>query len=267
MKIAIAGCGGRMGRTLVKEVLETDGCIVVGGTNTPGSPAVGRDMGEVAGVGPLGIAVSAAPRPLFESAEAVLDFTAPEASAAHASLAGETKTILVVGTTGLEPEHEAVLTAAARETVIVRAPNMSLAVNLLIRLTRQVAAILDDSFDIEIVDMHHRHKKDAPSGTALALARAAAKGRGVELEDVSDRARDGITGPRQRGHIGLVALRGGDVAGDHTVIFAADGERLDLAHRATSRQAYARGAVRAALWARGRPPGLYGMDDVLGLKG
>lgn len=264
MKIAVVGCAGRMGRTLVKEVLKTDGCALVGGTLTPGSPQVGRDMGEVVGVGPLGIAVAEDPRPVFATADAVLDFTAPEASAVHASLAAETKTVLVVGTTGLKPEHEAALTASSRETVIVRAPNMSLSVNLLIRLTQEVAAILDESFDIEIVEMHHRRKKDAPSGTALALGRAAAKGRGVALDAVSDRGRDGISGPRRPGHIGFAALRGGDIVGDHTVVFAADGERLDLSHRATSRQAFARGAVRSALWARGRPPGLYGMDDVLG---
>jgi 4-hydroxy-tetrahydrodipicolinate reductase len=173
----------------------------------------------------------------------------------------------VVGTTGLKPEHEAALDEAAAKVAVVQAANMSVGVNLMLGLARQVAAILDDGFDIEIVEMHHRHKVDAPSGTALALGKAAAAGRGVALDDVAVRARDGMIGPRPKGQIGFATLRGGDVVGEHTVVFAGEGERIELTHKASSRAIFARGAVRAALWTQGRPPGRYSMRDVLGLTG
>ena len=189
----------------------------------------------------------------------------PTATVEHARLAAKAGTIHVIGTTGLDADQTAALGEAARGTAIVWAPNMSLGVTLMMRLTERVAAALDDDYDIEIVEIHHRYKVDAPSGTALGLGRAAAAGRGVELDAVAERGRDGITGPRKRGAIGMAALRGGDLVGEHTVTFAADGERVELTHRATSREIYARGALRAALWARGKPPGLYGMADVLGL--
>ncbi len=264
MKIGVVGCAGRMGRMLVREVHETPGCAVAGGTEAPGAAALGGDVGALAGVGPLGLAVGSDAHALFAAADAVLEFTTPGASAAHAAVAAETGTVHVIGTTGLANEHQAALDDAARRTAVVWAPNMSLAANLLIRLTEQVAAALDDDHDIEVVEVHHRYKADAPSGNALALGRAAAKGRGVDLDAVSVRGRDGIGGPRRRGDIGFAALRGGDIAGEHTVIFAADGERLELVHRASDRRIFARGAVRAALWARDKPPGLYGMADVLG---
>ncbi len=264
MKIGVVGCAGRMGRMLVREVHGTAGCAVAGGTEATGAEALGEDVGTLAGVGPLGLAVGADTRALFAAADAVLEFTSPEATAAHAALAAEAGCVHIVGTTGLASEHEAALAAAARRTAVVWGPNMSLAVNLLIRLTEQVAAALDDDHDIEIVEAHHRYKADAPSGTALALGRAAAKGRGVDLDAVSVRGRDGIGGTRRRGDIGFASMRGGDIAGEHTVVFAADGERLELVHRATDRRIFARGAVRAALWARDKPPGLYGMANVLG---
>ncbi len=267
MKIGVMGCAGRMGRMLTRQVHETAGCAVGGGVEAAGSAALGEDIGVLAGIGALGLAAGSDASALFESVDAVLEFTSPEASVAHAALAAQAGAIHVIGTTGLGPGHEAALEEAARHTAIVWAPNMSLGVNLLMRLTEQVAAALDDDYDIEVVEMHHRHKVDAPSGTALGLGRAAARGRGVDLDAVAQRGRDGMTGARQRGAIGFAALRGGDVVGDHTVVFAADGERLELGHRASSRQIYARGAVRAALWARGKPPGLYGMADVLGLTG
>jgi len=266
MRIGVVGCAGRMGRMLVQEVQATEGCALAGGIEAPGAAAVGGDVGRLAGIGTLGIAVGDDARALFETCDAVLEFTTPDASAEHAALAAECGAIHVIGTTGLEARHRAALEAAAAKTPIVWAPNMSLGVNLLIGLTRMVARALDSDYDIEIVEMHHRHKVDAPSGTALALGRAAAEGRGVDLDAVAVRGRDGLTGPRPRGAIGFAALRGGDVIGDHAVVFAADGERIELGHRASSRAIYARGAVRAALWARGRPPGLYGMDDVLGFK-
>ncbi len=264
MKIGVVGCAGRMGRMLVREVHETAESAVAGGTEVPGAEALGDDIGVLAGIGPLGLAVGSDARALFAAADAVLEFTSPEATVAHAALAAETGCVHVVGTTGLTAEHEAALGDAAARTAIVWAPNMSLAVNLLIGLTEQVAAALDDDYDIEIAEIHHRYKADAPSGTALALGRAAAKGRGVDLDAAAVRGRDGVGGPRRRGDIGFAALRGGDVAGEHTVIFAADGERIELVHRATDRRIFARGAVRAALWARDKPPGLYGMGDVLG---
>jgi 4-hydroxy-tetrahydrodipicolinate reductase len=203
---------------------------------------------------------------LIESADVVIEFSAPAATAAHVALAAARGTSHVIGTTGLSAEEEQAVQDAARSTAIMRAANMSLGVNLLLGLTEQVARALGpDAFDVEILELHHKHKVDAPSGTALALGHAAARGRGVDLTEVADRGRDGMTGARKNGAIGFAALRGGDVVGDHVVIFAGAGERVELAHRATDRRIYARGALAAARWLHGRPAGLYGMADVLGL--
>ena len=262
MRIGVAGCAGRMGRMLVREIAETEGCRLTGGTEEPGREEIGRDLGEVAELEPLGVAVGGDPAVLFAQADAVLDFTTPAAAVEHAALAARDATIHVIGTTGLNAEQEEALNEAARHTAVVRAPNMSIGINLLMVLVERVARTLDDGYDIEIVEMHHRHKLDAPSGTALGLGRAAAAGRGVDFDEIAQRHRDG---PRRRGDIGFAALRGGDVVGDHTVIFAGQGERLELSHKAADRRVYAQGAVRAALWARGKPPGLYSMRDVLGL--
>ena len=263
--IGIVGAAGRMGQALVREVARTEGAKLAGGVEAPGHASLGRDLGTLAGLEPLGRVLGADARALFENADAVLDFTIPAASLAHASLAAETGTALVIGTTGIDAAGAAKIRAAAAKCAIVWAANMSVGVNLLAALVEQAAAKLDPHYDIEILEMHHRHKVDAPSGTALALGRAAAKGRGVELERVSARGRDGHTGPRRPGDIGFAVLRGGDVVGDHTVIFAGEGERIELSHRAGGRELFAQGAVRAALWAVGRPPGLYSMRDVLGL--
>ena len=263
--VGITGCGGRMGRMLIAEVQGTPGCRVAGGIEVKDSPHLGRDLGELAGLGTLGIAAGADAAALFRTVDVVIDFTVPAATAAYAAEAARQGKPLVIGTTALEREHETALAKAARSAAIVRAPNMSLGVNLLLGLVRQLAEKLGEEYDIEVLEMHHRHKVDAPSGTALALGRAAAAGRGIPLESRSRRVRDGITGPRRAGDIGFATLRGGDVAGDHTVIFAAEGERIELTHRAGSRRIFARGAVRAARWAVGRPPGLYGMAEVLGL--
>ena len=265
MKIGIPGAAGRMGQALTRQVTATDGCTVVAATEVPGHAALGRDCGALAGIEPLGVAVGDDAQAMFRAADAVLDFTLPGAAARHAELAATEGTMLVIGTTGLGADEQAALEAAAAQVAMVQAPNMSLAVNLLFRLTEQVAGLLDDDYDIEIVEMHHRHKIDAPSGTALGLGRAAARARGVAFDEVAARGRDGVTGARPRGEIGLAALRGGDVTGEHSVIFAADGERLELAVRSSNRQTYARGAVQAARWAAGRGPGLYTMADVLGL--
>ncbi len=265
MKIGIAGCAGRMGRMLAATVVETRGAELVGGSERADHEALGADLGTLAGASAAGVLVSSDPARMFAGADVVIDFTTPDLTFEHARLAVASGTALVVGTTGLKAEHEAALAQAAAKVAVVQAANMSVGVNLLLGLVRQVAAILDDGFDIEIVEMHHRHKVDAPSGTALALGREAAGGRGVALDEVARRVRDGLVGARPAGEIGFATLRGGDVVGEHTVIFAAEGERIELTHKASSRAIFARGAVRAALWTQGRPPGRYSMRDVLGL--
>lgn len=266
MKIGIVGCAGRMGRMLVQEVLKTGGCELAGGIDRAGSPLIGQDIGGLAGCPAVGLALGSDAEALFAAADAVIDFTTPAASRAHAELAARTGTALVVGTTGLEPGDLAEIRAAAAKAPIVQSFNMSLGVNLLAALVKQAAAALGpDSFDIEIVEMHHKHKVDAPSGTAILLGEAAAQGRGVDLAAASQRGRDGITGERTAGDIGFASLRGGDVVGEHTVILAGAGERIELTHRATQRAIFAAGAVRAAVWLAGKKPGLYAMTDVLGL--
>jgi 4-hydroxy-tetrahydrodipicolinate reductase len=254
-----------MGRMLIAEVLGVEGCQLAGGTEPPGSGVLGQDLGLLIGAAEHGLSIGDDTGALFKASDAVVDFTHPDATAAHAVLSGETGVALIVGTTGLEAQHMEALGRAAAKAAVVQAANMSVGVNLLLGLTEQVASALGDDYDIEIAEMHHRHKVDAPSGTALALGAAAAKGRGVNLEDVSDRGRDGEAGPRIAGDIGFSVIRGGDVAGDHTVIFAGPGERVELTHKAGSREIFARGAIRAALWTEGRAPGLYSMRDVLGL--
>jgi 4-hydroxy-tetrahydrodipicolinate reductase len=265
MKIGVVGCAGRMGRLVVAEVLGTRGCSLAAGSERPGHPDLGKDVGALAGAAPRNVAVGDDPEAVFRSADTVIDFTAPAASVRHAELAARLGKALVVGTTGLDDAETKALREAGVRTVVVRAANMSVGVNLLLGLTKQVAAVLGPDYDVEIVEMHHRHKVDAPSGTALALGEAAAEGRGVRLAEVAKRARDGLTGARRAGDIGFAALRGGDVVGDHSVIFAADGERIELTHKTSARAVFAKGAVRAALWCRGKPPGFYSMRDVLGL--
>lgn len=264
VRIGVIGCAGRMGQMLVRTVAASEGCLVAGGSERPGAAAIGSDVGVVAGLEPLGVAVTDDPRRLFAVADAMIEFTSPAATVAHAEMAAKSRTIHIIGTTGLDATQAAAVEKAARQTPIVWAPNMSLGVNLLLLLVEQVARALAPEWDAEVLEMHHRHKVDAPSGTALALGRAIAGGRGVAFEGAARRTRDGQTGARPRGEIGFAALRGGDVVGEHSVIFAADGERIELSHRATSREIYARGAVRAALWAQGKKPGLYRMRDVLG---
>ncbi len=265
MKIGVLGAAGRMGRMLIRQIHETDGCTVAGAVDRPGSVELGRDAGELAAIGPLGLVVGDDPAALFKLADAAIDFTAPAATVAHAALAAEHGCNLVIGTTGLTPEQLAELDRAAQKIAIVQAPNMSVGVVLLTALAEQVARTLGPDYDIEILEMHHRHKVDAPSGTALALGQAAARGRAVDLAASSVRSRDGHTGARPIGTIGFATLRGGDVVGDHSVIFAGEGERIDLTHKAQSRQIYASGAVRAARWTNGRAAGRYAMRDVLGL--
>ena len=264
-RIGVIGCGGRMGRMLIADIIATEGCYLAGGAVRPGNSSLGQDLGELAGIGRLGLAATGDARQVLRDSDVAIDFTTPEATVAHAALAAELGRPIVIGTTGLSREQEAAIRAAAERVPVVWAANTSLGINLLFGLVEQVAARLGPDWDIEIVEMHHRGKLDAPSGTALALGRAAAAARGVAFEEVAQRGRDGITGPRKAGAIGFAALRGGDNIGEHHVIFAGLGERLELVHRATNRAIYAKGAVRAARWLVDRPPGLYGMKEVLGL--
>jgi 4-hydroxy-tetrahydrodipicolinate reductase len=263
--IAIVGASGRMGQMLIKAVQNSNKAVLSGVTERAGHEWVGRDLGACMGGGDNGVIVSDDAATVFGAADAVIDFTSPAASVAHAEICADAGAVHVIGTTGMDETHLAVLAETAKRGVIIRAGNMSLGVNLLTLLTQKVAAALDEDFDIEIVEGHHRYKVDAPSGTALMLGEAAAAGRGVELADVSDRGRDGITGERKRGDIGFHAIRGGDVVGEHDVVFAADGERIILRHLATDRQIFARGALRAAIWGQGKAAGEYNMLDVLGL--
>jgi 4-hydroxy-tetrahydrodipicolinate reductase len=262
--IVITGASGRMGQMLIRTVLASDKARLVGAVDRSGHDWIGKDLGTCMGGAEIGVTVTDDPLEVFAKAQAVLDFTTPEATVGFAALAAQARAVHVIGTTGLTEDDLAKVAAAARHAVIVRAGNMSLGVNLLVQLTRRVAEALDTDFDIEVVEAHHRHKVDAPSGTALMLGEAAAEGRGVTLRDVADRGRDGITGARERGAIGFSAIRGGDVVGEHDVIFAADGERVILRHIATDRGIFARGALKAALWGQGKAPGEYDMADVLG---
>jgi 4-hydroxy-tetrahydrodipicolinate reductase len=256
-----------MGQALARAVGETPGARVVAAIERPGSPVLGKDIGELAGLGAIGVAVGDDPLPAFAKADGVLDFTAPAASVEFAGYAAQARIVHVVGTTGCSTGDDAKIAAAARHATIVKSGNMSLGVNLLAALVEQAARALDAAdFDIEILEMHHKHKVDAPSGTALLLGEAAAAGRGIALAGNDVRVRDGHTGARKEGTIGFASLRGGSVVGEHSVVLAGQGERVVLAHHADDRAIFARGAVKAALWARGRKPGLYSMRDVLGLN-
>ncbi len=263
--IAITGASGRMGQMLVQMVNSSDKVTLSGVTERKGHPWIGRDLGVCMGGSETGITVMDDALDVFATARAVIDFTSPAASLEYAGLAAQARLVHVIGTTGIPDGDNAKYAAAARHAVIIRAGNMSLGVNLMTVLTRKVAQALDEDFDIEIVESHHRHKVDAPSGTALMLGEAAAKGRDAGLSEVQARGRDGITGARKRGDIGFASVRGGDVVGEHDVIFAADGERLVLRHLATDRSIFARGALKAALWGLDKKPGEYNMIDVLGL--
>ena len=265
MRLVVTGAGGRMGRMLVAAVQATPGVVLSAALARPGSPALGQDAGTLAGLGPLGVTITDDPLAAFVAADGVLDFTVPAATRQFAELAAQARIAHVVGTTGLDEADLARLAAAARHAPLVRSGNMSLGVNLLAALVRRAARALGTDWDIEIAEMHHRRKVDAPSGTALLLGEAAAEGRGTTLAEAAVRGRDGITGARAPGTIGFAALRGGTVIGDHAVVFAGEGERIELSHRAEDRALFARGAVKAALWARGRRPGLYSMADVLDL--
>lgn len=266
MKIGIVGCAGRMGRMLVQTVMADANAELSGGTEHAGSDALGKDPGGIAGGDVTGLVIGEDAHALFEASDVVIDFTTPMATVFHAGIAQETGTALVVGTTGMGDGEMAQLADAGKSTCIVQAGNMSVGVNLLTSLVEQVSATLGVDYDIEVVEMHHRHKVDAPSGTALMLGDAAATGRDVALKDVACMAREGQVGARPSGEIGFATLRGGGVVGDHSVIFASEGERIELTHKAGDRSLFANGAVRAALWTEGQAPGLYSMKQVLGIS-
>ncbi len=265
LKLAIAGAGGRMGRVLTRIVNETAGCTVAGGLEAKGSKLVGYDMGGLSGIGALNVLISDDAEQVLSEADGIIDFTVPAATLALVSHTARLKKIHVIGTTGIDAAGDAHILEAAKSTTIMKTGNYSLGVNILASLVKKVAAALGEEFDIEILEMHHRHKIDAPSGTALLLGQAAADGRKINLTQHSVRSRDGHTGARVAGDIGFATLRGGSVVGDHTVMFAGAAERIELSHKAESRDIFAYGAVKAALWCKDKKPGLYNMNDVLGL--
>jgi len=265
MRLMVAGAGGRMGRTLVKAIADNKECKLAGALEDARSPLLGWDAGTLAGLGENNVKLSGDPAKLMGEIDGIVDFTIPAATVSYAALAAKHGKVHVIGTTGLSAEEEAKIKAAAKTAVIVKSGNMSLGVNLLAALTKRVAQTLDDGFDIEILEMHHNQKIDAPSGTALLLGRAAAEGRGIELGKRAVKSREGHTGARKTGDIGFATLRGGTVVGEHSVIFAGPSERIELTHKADDRMIFASGALHAALWARSQKPGLYSMMDVLGL--
>lgn len=264
--IVVTGASGRMGQMLIETVHASERARLIGVLERSGHAWVGKDIGEAMGGAPVGIVVSDDPLETISKAHAVLDFTAPAATVEFAALAAQARCVHVIGTTGLARDDLSKISAAGRHATIIRAGNMSLGVNLLVQLTKKVAAALDEDYDIEVIEAHHNKKVDAPSGTALMLGQAAADGRGILLEQNADRGRDGITGARKPGHIGFTAIRGGDIVGEHDVMFATEGERIILRHVASDRAVFARGALKAALWGQGRKPGEYDMLDVLGLN-
>ncbi len=265
MRLIVAGAGGRMGRALIRAISETPGAVVTGALEAPGSELLGKDSGALAGLPPNGVKISGDLWTISKDADGILDFTVPAATIANVAIAAQRGIVHVIGTTGLSASDMAVIKSVTNQAIIVQSGNMSLGVNLLAALVKQVAKSLDEDFDIEVLEMHHKMKIDAPSGTALLLGQAAADGRGIDLGQRSVRARDGHTGERNAGDIGFATLRGGTATGDHTVIFAGPYERIELAHKSEDRMIFARGALKAALWAKGKKPGFYTMADVLGL--
>ncbi|MGY3531584.1 4-hydroxy-tetrahydrodipicolinate reductase [Bradyrhizobium embrapense] len=266
MRLIVAGAGGRMGRTLTRVISETPGAVLVGALEAPGSELLGKDAGVLAGLPANDVNLSADLWSMSANADGILDFTVPAATIANVAIAAERGLVHVIGTTGLSQSDDAVIRSVTDRAIVVKSGNMSLGVNLLAALVKRVAQSLDQSFDIEILELHHKSKIDAPSGTALMLGEAAAAGRGIALDQHSARGRDGLTGARRAGDIGFASLRGGTAAGDHSVIFAGPSERITLSHHAEDRALFAQGALKAALWAHGKKPGMYSMTDVLGLS-
>lgn len=266
IKIAILGAGGRMGKNLIEAVHQQPGVQLAAGIVQPESSLVGIDLGELAGIGRVGVAAVASLDAVVQDFDLLIDFTTPATTLANAAFCAAHGKALVVGTTGLTDEQKAGLAEAAQQIPLVFAPNMSVGVNLCFKLLELAAAALGDDYDVEIIEAHHRHKVDAPSGTALGMGEAVARALGRNLKEVAVYGREGQTGARQRETIGFATLRVGDVVGDHTVVFGTEGERVEITHKASSRMTFAKGAVRAAVWLQDRPAGLYTMQDVLDLK-
>jgi 4-hydroxy-tetrahydrodipicolinate reductase len=265
MRIAVVGAPGRMGRALVRAVHEREGLSLAAAVARPGSPAVGTDAGTLAGGSPLGVSVTDSLAAVLDAVDLVVDFSTAEATLAHLDLCVRAGRPAVLGATGFTASERARIREAARHVPLVHAPNYGVGVNLALGLVAAAARVLGDDADVEILEAHHRHKVDAPSGTALRLGEVVAEALGRNLSEVAVYGRQGPEGPRDRATIGFSTIRGGDIVGEHTVLFAAEGERLEITHRASSRDTFARGAVRAAAWLAGRPPGLHGMEEVLGL--
>jgi 4-hydroxy-tetrahydrodipicolinate reductase len=266
MRLAVTGAAGRMGRTIVRSIHEMPGVMLTSALERDGSPFLGQDAGALAGISALGVPVTSNVREAFDKADGVIDFSSPEATMQFAAAAADSRIVHVIGTTGFSDENLNFINEASRKTTVIKSANMSLGVNVLAMLVKQVSALLDESFDIEIVEMHHRNKVDAPSGTALMLGREAAEARNVDLREHGVFGRgnaDAAHEPRRVGEIGFASLRGGSVICDHTVIFAGPSERIELTHKADERAIFARGAITAALWGRNRNTGLFSMTDVL----
>jgi len=264
-RVVVTGAAGRMGTQIVRLVRATEGMVLAGAVERAG-PAIGQDAGALAGLGPIGVAVGDDLAKALAGADVVVDFTSHDASAGNAEVCAAKGVPIVIGSTGFAPEAKARVAGAARKIPVVLSPNMSVGVNVLFELVRQAAKVLGDGYDVEIVEIHHKKKRDAPSGTAVRLGEVAAEALGRDPKDALAYARHGILGERPPWQIGVQTLRGGDVVGEHTVFFCGEGERLELTHRATSREQFARGALRAARWIAGKPAGLYDMADVLGLR-
>ncbi len=265
MKIAIAGVAGKMGKMIFAEVIKNSDIEITGGTEAMGSPLLGKDIGEQAGFDKIGVCVVDSAEKAIENADVLVDFTRPNVTLQNLEAAQKHKVNMVIGTTGFTSQEQKIIEDASKNIAIVQATNMSMGVNILLSLVEKIAETLDSSYDIEILEMHHNKKVDAPSGTALSLGKAAAKGRKTTLEKDACYAREGNTGARAQGEIGFATLRGGDVVGDHTVIFAGEGERIEISHKASSRVVFSKGAVKAAKWVASKEDGLYDMQDVLGL--
>ncbi|MBF0611719.1 MAG: 4-hydroxy-tetrahydrodipicolinate reductase [Magnetococcales bacterium] len=266
MTIAVAGAGGRMGRMLIQTIHSQQGARLTAAWEHPQSTLIGRDAGEIAGVGPLGVAIGGEARDQINLAEVTIDFTLPQVTLANLELAEKHGRGLVIGTTGFDAKGKEKIQKAAKKIPIVMAPNYSIGVNLMFQVAAAVAHTLGDDFDVEIIEAHHRHKVDAPSGTALRLGEVLAKALQRDLDEVGVYSRVGVTGERNKKAIGFSSIRGGDIVGDHTVLFAGEGERFEITHKASSRTTFAHGAVRAALWLKDKKPGLYDMRDILGFR-
>lgn len=266
IRAVVTGAAGKMGGRMIALLREAPDFVLVGATERPGHPALGRDAGEVAGAGAAGVKVADALAPLLPGADVAIDFTAPEASVAHVRAAAAAGKAIVVGTTGLSKDHLAEIRTHAERIPCVVSPNMSVGVNVLFRLLAEAARLLGEDYDIEVTEAHHHFKKDAPSGTAVKMAQVLAEALGRDLEQVGIYGRKGMVGERPKKEIGIHTVRAGDIVGEHTVIFGGMGERIELTHRAHSRDNFGRGALRAARFAVRAAPGLYDMGDVLGLK-